>query len=1315
MVAYGSCLADETYLFRRLDTTVGLPDNEMSTATTMADGRVCVRTASSLSFFDGSEFKSFHIKGTTNYRLNYVGAISKIYADADDRIWNKETGRLLLFDKRIERFIDNIDSTLQKMGVRGKIDNLFIDRYRGIWFVMHSGGLVYREANGRLHTFKVPTKGLRDICLVGNNVWMAYASGQVWGWNLKTGKTISRRQLWLLPSSSRDFVAFSSAGNDLWIHWSWGCARYDATSRQWLTIATPVGSQIVAIAARGDGKAYLSLRHNGLWLVDNHTRGLTHINAAFDDGLPSGTDIQDIVYNHANGNLFLTYFSDGMAFYNPSTRKFPFVSLAQYRGYKDETFKLSAYGRNKILITSSRHLLVYDTETHRLAPLSAQGPWHELIAAHIDKQGRIWIGTFRNGFYLIDGSKTAHFMLGENAQQDINYNTVRGFATSKDGQTIVSFHGSVGYFDEHTGKVTPLPDNTGQFKALKMAITWGIDKSNRLWISSERGFLVYDLTKKQVCPIDRLITDPEKRDQLSGQTKVITIDSRGLAWVGKQDGLFAIDTRTWQVYALGAKDGLPNQMILGIAEDHRKAMWVTTAYGLCRIIPEKTADQGWTFKLTAFDANNKLADSRFLSGALAVAANGHVVAGCRGGFYDIGPNQIAAIRYDGRPMITSLYINNEEVRPGRPLNGHIILTDAIEYAREITLRHNENFVTLHFSGLNFGMPMHTEYRYRLEGVDKQWVKTTPKDGVGIATYTDLSPGTYTFQLQSAGTDGSIASHTTKLTIVVEPPLWLTWWAKLGYMLALMAIVGYGMMWRAKRNRERMEQEKYREVEEMKYRFFTNISHEFRTLLTLIITPLGSVMKRATDSDTRSQLNIISKNAGDLLQLVNELLDFRQIETSGAQLRLQSGSIDEFVAYTVAKFNPVTDQKNILTAFHNYAGSLFMLFDRDKLGKVLTNLLSNAYKYTNEGGRVDIDLKRTEVAGQPWVSISVSDTGVGIDEEAQKHVFERFYRAENHGQTAIGSGIGLNVAAEYVKLMGGNIGVESTPGKGSTFTVALPIALQALAAEPNSADNDMPEPPHPTSKHAEKTVLVVEDNHEFRHFMATELASHYHILTAADGQEGYEKAAEKSPDLIVSDVMMPRMSGTEMCKRLKEDLQTSHIPIVLLTAWSNDATRAEGYKAGADGYIAKPFDMDVLLARIDNLLERQDQRLAAFAHNASTDPKTIAISPRDEEFLDKAIQSIERHLDDSDYQIDALAADVALSRMSLYRKMKAQTGQTPADFIRTIRMKRAAQMLAAGEGNVQEVCWRTGFASTQNFTRRFKEMFGVLPSQYGKQR
>ena len=871
-------------------------------------------------------------------------------------------------------------------------------------------------------------------------------------------------------------------------------------------------------------------------------------------------------------------------------------------------------------------------------------------------------------------------------------------------------------------RIHPLKDK--KLKKYKVVNEFRIDKNDVIWAATSQGFFAYSLKDKKFLSPQNLVDDVEMQNLLSGPCKALLVDSQGWIWIGSLNGVFVLNPNSRKVFHYGLKNGMPNEMINGIIEDQFGNVWVTTANGLCRF--SRLDEQN--FRLAVFDEQNKLGDCSFNWMATAHLAGGKLLFGSQNGFYVVDPSNIQNLKYSGHPIFTSLFVNEQEVLPGKELNGRVLLEKALSSTRRVVLRYDENFITVYFSGLNFDMPRHTYYKYRLKGVNADWVESSPQDGIGEVSYTNLAPGEYELEVFSAGFDKQWSQRSIKLLIVIQPPFWATWWAKLCYLLLIGGAIFWIIRRKMKRDRQRMEVEKNKELEEMKYRFFTNITHEFRTLLTLIITPVGSVLKRTADEETRQQLKGVSKNAGDLLQLVNQLLDFRKMETNGESLNLRSGIFGEFVEYTTMKFQSLAGQKQVSLDVYDHSDGIFMCFDRDKVAKILNNLLSNAFKYTPSGGKVRVELSQTACDDRRFVRMEVVDTGCGISPEDQKRVFDRFFRSADQKTTNVGSGIGLNMVAEYVKLHQGKISLESKEGEGSRFIVELPADLKAETHEASlnrqtddsskqqSAANRQAVAPlgHQLGNHQfiDKSILVVEDNEGFRQYLVKELSHIYNkVLMAEDGLQGAMMAEEHNPDLIITDVMMPRMSGTEMCRRIKENLQTSHIPVILLTAWSTDEGRAEGYKVGADAYIAKPFDMDVLLARISNLLEKQEKRMHDFSHSASLDVKNIADSAPDEKFLKEIISLIEKNITDSDYTTDSLAADMAMSRMSLYRKMKALTGQTPSDFIRTVRLKAAAELLKSGQRNVSEVCYLTGFATPQNFTKHFKDMFGVVPSQY----
>ena len=1213
-------------VYRLVDTAIGLPDDEVKGFFYAPDGRLGIRTFSGISLFDGCAFRVFSPIGAKPYQMNYVATLPRIYVDAEQRVWSKEQGQLLVFDLKREAFEPHVDQALANWGIHEPIRDFFVDETKEYWSITVTGMLLHQ---GRIIALR--SQGLRDICRQGDRVWMVYNDGYLVGVDARTYQVKSTTRLWVKPVLARDFVRLGQKGQQLWVMRDHGVASYLPKQNRWQQRYSNDHHTFTTLALSPDGRAFLGVRQLGL--VTILPNGKLSLQSSFPimGGERVADDIQSIAYDR--GNLLLGFYYKGMALYNANMQGFPFYAFSQFLFDGLGFYRAACASGGNVSLSFPHQVLEFNPSQITLHPLPGMGAGDDFIQSFTDSRGRVWVGTFRKGIYLKDGDKVSLFIQENVPNNDMDYNIVRDFAEDHQHQIWVCYHGGVGRFDEKTKRIIPLQNK--HFIGNTNINGIAFDRQHRLWAATNKGLIMNNQLKlKAVC-------------------KALAIDKQGCVWVGTSNGVHVFDAHRGKAYQYGKGEGMANEMIQDLVVDKLGDIWATTANGLCRF--RRTLSSEQPFALTMFDSQNKLGEAKFLPRTAASMADGKLLFGSSTGFYIVDPIQVKDMEYTGHPVFISLLVNNQEVVAGKEYDGRVILPFALSTTRKIVLEHDENFITVHFSGLNFDMPHHTYYKYRLQGVNNDWIEINPQDGIGRANYTDLSPGTYKLEVYSAGLDKVWSKQSATLEIEVLAPLWATWWAKLLYSLAFFALIIFVVRWKIEQNRKRMENEKYKELEEMKYRFFTNISHEFRTLLTRIITPIGSILKRTTDGETRHQLNDVSRNAGDLLQLVNQLLDFRKMEMNGEHLNLTSGNLNEFIQYTTMKFMPLAEQKNIRLTFEDKTEGLFMYFDKDKVGKILTNLLSNAFKFTKAGGSVCVSLEKCILDSRRCAHIIVEDTGCGIPKEDQAHVFERFYRTEQDSSSQqIGSGIGLNMVYEYIQLREGKVSLESEEGKGSRFIVDIPADLKREVQQEASEENRIASPVMAdvvdgavgvqTFRKIEKTVLVVDDNEDFSHFLSQELGRIYNkVLTAKDGIEGAMMAEAENPDIIVSDVMMPRMNGTDMCRRIKENIETSHIPIILLTAWSTDEGRAAGYKAGADAYIAKPFDMEALLARSSNLLEKQEKRQRDFSHSISLDPKTVTDSSPDEDFLKEVIACIEKNIDNSEYTIDSLTTDVVMSR------------------------------------------------------------------------
>ena len=568
---------------------------------------------------------------------------------------------------------------------------------------------------------------------------------------------------------------------------------------------------------------------------------------------------------------------------------------------------------------------------------------------------------------------------------------------------------------------------------------------------------------------------------------------------------------------------------------------------------------------------------------------------------------------------------------------------------------------------------------------------------------------------------------------------MTPWAYIVYALLIVGVVSFSLyaVQRRERNKFRIRQieedaKKREELSQMKFRFFTNVSHELRTPLTLIISPMESMMKEITDEKLHGKLQLMYRNAQRLLNLVNQLLDFRKNEMAGLHLTLSEGDIVAYVRSICASFLMLSEKKHVHLTFFSAMESLNMSFDEDKIGKVVMNLLSNAFKFTPDGGRVDVALEMSkEMSGR--LLIKVSDTGVGIRDEDKERIFERFYQVEQEEQErqSTGSGIGLSLVRDFVTLHEGTVRVVDNVGSGSVFLIELPVKhvhvspskLAPLAEEQEEHEELLPgmeEEPLPdelpddmgedNEDEKEKPLaLIVDDNEDLVAFMKDSLSLYFRIQSASNGREAWQKISELMPDIIVSDVMMPEMDGNELCRWVKTDKRTSDIPMILLTARQAVEDKVEGLTIGADDYVTKPFNVEILILRMRKLIDLSKKRKAKSL--IDPEPSEIAITSLDEKLVENAIKYVEANIGRCDLSVEELSRGLGMSRVHLYKKLLQITGKTPIEFIRVIRLKRAAQMLRESQQNVSEIAYQLGFNNPKYFSKYFKDEFGVLPSVY----
>ena len=1212
----GGIRGENAYLFRRLDASSGLPDNNVRAVTMLPDGVMGILTSSYLCLFDGASSWNYRWDSEKVPYSEYSGQCSISFDEASGRILLRIRDRIWAFDRASSSFVyDGLPEVPAQepeaiSGDAASRTETLTARDGARWFLSDKRIVHYHPVTGKLTEMETIPSGSDD----------------------------------LFTSIALD------ADNNLWI----GTARS--------------GVRIL--------------------YADGHREVLPFLETVDGKRVYPHTDISSI-YADPRGGIWIATQAEGLLYRYPDIYKFRTVNNATLSEGRmtDESVKCLAEAPDgSVLVGTIQGLLQYDPASNAIRVYREELRDKLIISLFVDGSRRVWAGTFYDGLYCVDGGKVRHYGWDEPLSVDVSYlkgtpnrNCVRYLYEDAQGRFWISVYGGVGSFDPASGRIDLLKDRHPELEQFKLVRDIVQLPDGCLAGVGDNGRFLYDPARDEVLP--------SRTDDAYAQTYQAELDGDGRYWLAGVGGVLLLDTDRTPLATAEAG------MAMSLAQDGRGGFWMASTSDVSRINPVLDGEAGPMLSRVTFGVQDGVDCGAFFQRSVLRHSDGRLYFGGASGFCIIDPSITYSAEPPLTPHISAFRVDGEP----RPVSG------------TLTMKPRENSVSLEFSNLNYANPSHSVYRYRLGGLEKDWNLITAQ-ALGKADYNYLKPGKYTFEVM-ASNNGIEWSPAVQMPLVVKPPFWKT---KLAYALYALLLIGLAVLanrWIYRRESQKMQQqaetEKHQREEElnqMKFRFFTNVSHELRTPLSLIILPLESMMKEKEGTGEYGRLETMHRNAKSLLDLVNHLLDFRKVEMGGEKLQLRAGNIREFAENLLEAFHPAATEKNITLSLEDNTSSPMMEFDSNMMQKVINNLISNALKFTEPGGSVTLRL-----AGPTdgKMGIEVADTGIGIPAADLPHVFDRFFRSENASETT-GSGIGLSLVKQYVDLHGGTVSVRSGEGKGSTFSILIPVGMETGAAN----GDDIPEETVPDD--GRKRILVVDDNADFRKYLTDELSGTYLVSAASDGEEALKVIPGFRPDIVVSDVMMPKVDGFALLRQIKEDVETSHIPVILLTARLSEEVRTEGYEQGADAYLTKPFRMEMLQARIRNLLEEREKRIRSFSGTAEVSPMHVTITTVDQKLMARITEKLEANMDNPEYSVEQMASDVGMHRMNLYRKIQSLYGMTPSEFIRTMRLKRAAQILSDDPNlNVSEVADMVGFNTPKYFTKYFKELFGVLPSQYNR--
>lgn len=1255
-----------------------LPHNQINAIYKSSDGFMWFGTGAGLVRYDGYRFRSFQYDPTDSTSLA-GNSVEEITEDADGLLWVRtEGGTYSIYNPRTERFNRNITEFLHSKGLEGSLERIFTGSDGSTWYYLKGQGLYHNGEHLPIGINSLPVNNLTDIDETEGYIILAYNDGSVIRVR-KEDVSIEERLTKisdLLPKNHYEyFRVFPDADGRIWIYGTSELWVYNPASGEWLDTNALSKIRIESLLQAPDGKIWIGANNGGIVLLDGKMSLKALEN---DEGLSSST--VSALYEDAEGTIWLGTYKNGVAYYNESVYKFSLKEVGDINCIEE-----IAPGR-LLLGTNGRGILEYSLNDGKTSVFRGYSSG-AILSILRDSSGRIWIGKYWGGLDCISGGMTRHYGASQGALASDNVWTL---AEDADGNIWI---GTLG------GGVQRLNPAMGEFitfNSLNSALA--SDFISNLCVTKGGKIVAGNssLGVSLIDPTSGIVSSLCGESSVQGVNQIIE-DRRGLIWVGTRSGIYYYDPADSTVRNVVLEACIRStQYISAVCENEDGDIWVTTAGTAVKI----EVSEGQSFSAKSYDSHDGLQKDGLNQRAVKKLSTGEVVFGGVNGINMTNSGALKTNQTIPAVMFTGLSLFDKKVEIGQRYDGRVVLPEAIGGVDGIRLRHRQNMFSVEFSSGEYTQPQKATMLYKLEGFDKDWMQASSIEP--CATYTNLDPGKYTLLVKAINSDGYESTSPASLCITITPPFHRTVWAYILYVLAAAGVFVFaiGSVRRGEKDKYRIKQaeeaaRRTEEINEMKLRFYTNISHDLRTPLTLIISPLEDMMRRCKDKVQKTKMELMHRNALSLSDMIGQLLDFRKSEENSLRLNLSDGDVVAFVKDTCTAFMGITEKRGVNLTFYSPLSELLMAFDKEKLGRIVANLLSNAFKYTPDGSRVDVTVEKAE---GDMLGICVSDTGTGVADEFKESIFNRYFRLENPSVTVGGNGIGLSLVKDFAQLLGGDVSVSDNVPCGSVFMVRVPIRKpSAPIAVPSEK---------PVEKSSKPLVLIVEDNIDLLTLLSDNLGLYFRVLTATDGAEAWNLVQKHLPDIVLTDIMMPVMDGNELCGRIKGTATTSHIPVVFLTARQDAAYQAEVLRAGADDYIVKPFNMEILLLRLRRLLSKNDNKIEPA-------PSRIQITPLDVKLVEQATKYIEENMSRTDMTVEDLSAAMSMSRTNLYKKLLRITGKTPLDFIRTIRLKRAAQLLSESQLGVAEIAYMVGYNNQRYFSTSFQKEFGVLPSDFKK--
>lgn len=1301
-------------------------------------------TSEGLCRFDGTNIKLYKHNSHDSTSLCHNEVISLV-EDSQKNLWVGTANGLNRYNRETDNFV-NVDVLSNKGQPLSNhfITSLASDDEGQIWIGTMGGGVNIFNTKSLQLTQRLDTNNesydastiVNTIVIHKGNAWIATRAGL---------RLFDTRTLGLVSSSGLDPLlnkqvssAVNSRYGTLLLGFSDGkiyeiiADKNDFNAKEYFDLkpATGSASYVHKLSQDVRGNLWIVTEKSGLVVIQYGSKEI--IQHIPEEGNPYSSPALSLRTVYCGDHrIWVGTYNNGVYFIDPRIKKF---ELYQRNPLVKESLcdnNVRAFAEDKegnIWIAGNAGINKLDIKTRRI---SNPERINEYIGRKgikdilIDSENNLWIGTRDDGVIKVNVNT---FYIQEFSLESKGTGNNKVLCLYKDN-TGTLWAGTLGsglfYFNEGTNRfISTNPENSNDHVPATSFVTSILEHDGKIWVGTLNGLFTLKRGNDQAYVFESYHQRDQKYGLSSSRITVLYEDAHKTLWVGTYDnGLNRFVNSNGTFESFTEENGLSNNSIKGIIADQKGYLWISTNAGLSKFDTTSRTSKSYT-------KEDGLNSNTFHPNSCLPLRTGHFIFGGDNGFNIFHPDSIYNELNPPAIYLTGFKINNKEVpirHSDSPLKKHIGFTDAIDLTFE------QRSFSIDFVCLSYGPSSRNQHCYKLEGFEENW------NCIGAdqtATYTNIDPGTYVFLIKGANSDGTWSQNPTRLEIIIHPPIWKTWWAKLFYVVILGALLY--LIFKIRMDRihmkselklEKMAREKEHELTESKLLFFTNISHELRTPLSLILMPLEKI---TTSTEVPEKIkNVFStayRNASNLMKLVNQLMDISKFDVIKPTLQVRQGECVRFISEVAASFIDLAEKKNIRFLIRPSVPEINGWFDADKLEKIIRNLLSNAFKFTHDDGEISVTIAAAASDENSRVTVNhlkvtVTDSGIGIAPEEVPMIFDKFYQAKStSGISHTGTGIGLSHTQTLVDVHHGIITVESIRGKGTTFVVSLPIAREAFTEDELTLVNpgviSTQQVPPRDYEHVvvdknigKPELLIIEDNDELRKFLSDEFASEFSVSTASNSEDGFSMACKKIPDLIISDIVLPGESGLSFCKKIKEDLRTSHIPVILLTAKTSTEDQIVGLESGADAYLPKPFSLQILKVQVKQIIIERRKLYSRFSHDAYIMPANLTDNALDEEFLQKAIDYINKNLSNPQLSVESIADVFNLSRSQVYRKIKALTGQTVVEFIRTVRLKYALKLMEEKRYNLSEVADRAGFNSLSYFTRSFKDQYGKAPSEY----